>query len=142
MTLRRTVLRDANGTVHTVPSSEIKVVSNLTRDWAQVALNVNADYSEPSDRVIRLLQEVAAEVYSDQQFHELMVAEPEVPGVEKISGQDVEYLLTAKVRPGQQWKVSRELRRRIKECFARNNVKAHGAARIYVADPVKQQQES
>src|SRR5207253_308078 len=31
MTLRRTLLRDGDGTLHNVPNSEIKVVSNLTR---------------------------------------------------------------------------------------------------------------
>src|SRR5271169_4952115 len=44
MTVRRTVLRDGNGTVHNVPSGEIKVVSNLTRDWTQLAMNVSVAY--------------------------------------------------------------------------------------------------
>ena len=38
MTLRRTVLRGDDEAVHTVPSSQITLVSNLTRDWAQLAL--------------------------------------------------------------------------------------------------------
>ena len=52
MTLRRTVLRNDNGTLHTVPSSEIKVVSNLTRDWTQVPIHVSVAYGADSDRVI------------------------------------------------------------------------------------------
>ena len=32
MSLRRTVLRDDDGTIHVVPNSEIKIVSNATRD--------------------------------------------------------------------------------------------------------------
>src|SRR2546426_7805585 len=35
MTLRRTVLRDDDGTLHTIPNSQVQVVSNMTRDWAQ-----------------------------------------------------------------------------------------------------------
>ena len=58
MTLRRTVLRDDNGAVHTVPSSEIKVVSNLTRDWTQLSLHISVAYGADSDRVIGLLNEV------------------------------------------------------------------------------------
>jgi small conductance mechanosensitive channel len=45
MTLRKTVVRDANGTVHTVPNSEIKVVSNLTRDWAQISMHIAVYYN-------------------------------------------------------------------------------------------------
>src|ERR1051326_2631838 len=48
MTLRRTVLRDQDGAVHIIPNSEIKIVSNLTRDWAQVTLHVAGDYGEKS----------------------------------------------------------------------------------------------
>src|SRR5271169_393560 len=56
MTLRRTVLRDGDGTVHTVPSNEIKVVSNLTRDWTQVSLPISVAYVADSDRVIEILK--------------------------------------------------------------------------------------
>jgi small-conductance mechanosensitive channel len=137
MTLRKTVLRDANGTVHTVPSSEIKVVSNMTRDWAQVSLNVAVHYNEPSDKVQKLLGEVGAEIYNDAELRELLVAEPEVHGIERVLGQEVDYLVTAKVRPGHQYRLGRELRRRIKECFIKNGVKTPGPAKVYVADSTR-----
>src|SRR6185312_11698017 len=54
MTLRRTVLRDADGTVHTVPSSQITIVSNLTRDWTQLAMKISVSYKANSDTVIKL----------------------------------------------------------------------------------------
>jgi moderate conductance mechanosensitive channel len=135
MTLRRTIVRDANGTVHTVPNSEIKVVSNLTRDWAQVSMHIAVDYNESSDKITALLNEVGAELYNDPKFSELLVAQPEIPGIERVSGRDVDYLMLAKVKPGQQWAVSRELRRRIKDCFIKNNVQTPGPAKIYVAEP-------
>ena len=134
MTLRKTVLRDSNGTVHTVPNSEVHVVSNLTRDWAQISLHVSVDYGESSENVMRVLQEAGAEVYEDPAFTDLMVALPEVPGIERITGHQVDYLMLAKVKPGQQWVVSRELRRRIKDCLAKNNIQASGPAKIYVAE--------
>jgi small-conductance mechanosensitive channel len=137
MTLRKTVLRDANGTVHVIPNSEIKVVSNTTRDWSQVQLHVTADYSEPSDRVVELLREVALQTYTEPGFHELMVAEPEVPGIERVSGSEVDYLMLAKVLPGQQYKVSRELRRRVKESFEQNKVKTPGPPRILLDQGVR-----
>jgi small conductance mechanosensitive channel len=128
-------VRDANGTVHTVPNSEIKVVSNLTRDWAQVSMHIAVDYNESSDKITALLNEVGAELYNDPKFSELLVAQPEIPGIERVSGRDVDYLMLAKVKPGQQWAVSRELRRRIKDCFIKNNVQTPGPAKIYVAEP-------
>lgn len=123
MTLRKTVLRDANGTVHVVPNSEIKVSSNLTRDWSQVSLHITTAYDESSEKVTGLLREAALQVYTEPGLHELMVAEPEVHGIEKITGQEVGYLITLKVLPNQQYRVGRELRKKIKECFEKNGVK-------------------
>ena len=43
-TLRRTTLRDQDGTVHTVPNGEITVASNMTRVWARVIQDVQVVY--------------------------------------------------------------------------------------------------
>jgi small-conductance mechanosensitive channel len=134
MTLRRTALRDGDGSLHFIPNSEIKVVSNLTRDWTQVSLHVAVDYSEQSDRVIKLLREAALEVRNDPRFADVIVSEPEVPGIERVSGHEVVYLMLVKTRPGQHFAVSRELRRVIKECFEKNNIKMAAPPRIAVFD--------
>src|SRR5271167_1225745 len=107
MTLRRTVLRDDNGALHTVPSSEIKVVSNLTRDWTQLSLHISVAYGADSDRVMELLKEIGAEVANDPQYADKIVAQPEVPGIDKVSGGEVDYLMLVKTKPGAQLAVSR-----------------------------------
>ncbi len=134
MSLRKTILRDANGTLHSVPNSEIKIVSNLTRDWSQVSLTVAVDYSEASDRIIKLLQDVGEELRNDPSYAEVIVGDPEVPGIERVQGPEVDYLVLVKVRPGHQFAVSRELRRRIKDRFEQNKIKPGGPSRVYVTD--------
>jgi small-conductance mechanosensitive channel len=47
---------------------------------------------------------------------------------------EVDYLMLVRTLPGRRFAVARELRRRIKECFEKNNVKAGNPARIYVLD--------
>ena len=132
MTLRRTVLRDADGTVHTVPSNEIKVVSNLTRDWALINLHVSVAYGADSERVIGLLKQVGEAVTSDADFADMIVARPEVAGIEKVSGNEVDYLILVKTKPGAQYAVRRELRRRIKLCFEKNNIEPGDPSRVFV----------
>src|SRR5215471_6237222 len=68
MSLRNTVLRDDDGTVHIVPNSAIQIVSNTTRDWAQLPLRVVVAYSEPSDKIVKLLKEMGADVRHDEAF--------------------------------------------------------------------------
>jgi len=137
MTLRRTTLRDADGTVHIVPNSEIHVVSNLTRDWGQLSLMVAVDYGEDSNRVVELLKTIASEIYEDQTFRKVLVAEPEVLGIERVAGREVDYLMTAKAKPGQQYLIGRELRRRIKVLFEESNIKAGSPTMVYIADSGK-----
>lgn len=138
LTLRRTMLRDADGTVHMVPNSQMTIVSNLTRDWTQLTLHVAVDYKENSDRIVALLKEVATEVRNDPDFSGSIVADPEVPGIDRVSGDTVDYLLLVKTRPGQQYAVARQLRRKIKDCFEQQGIKPAGPNRLYVVgDPTQ-----
>ena len=134
MTLRRTVLRDGDGTVHTVPSSQISIVSNLTRDWTQVSLKVSVAYGADSDRVVELLKQVGDDLAHDPAFSSQIVANPEVPGIERVSGSEVDYLMLVKTRPGAQFAISRELRRRIKSCFEKNHIEPGNPNRMYVME--------
>ena len=137
MTIRRTVLRDGDGTVHNVPSSEIKVVSNLTRDWSQVAMSISVAYSADSERVIKLLQEVGEGLASDPAYSAMILAKPEVPGIEKVSGDSVDYLMLVKTKPGAQDNVRRELRRRVKASFEEHKIEPGNPNRVYVMDAAK-----
>jgi moderate conductance mechanosensitive channel len=134
MSMRRTVLRDDDGTVHTVPNSEIKIVSNATRDWAQAALRVVVAYSEPSDRIVSLLKQVGEDLRHDPAFANDMVGDVQVPGIDRVGPGEAEYLMLVKTRPNAQYGITRELRRRIKDCFTKNNVQSAGPGKVYVMD--------
>ena len=134
MSLRNTVLRDEDGTLHIVPNSSIQIVSNTTRDWSQLAMRVVVAYSEPSDRIVKLLTEVGEEVRHDPAYAEDVVSDIQVPGIDRVGNGEAEYLMLIRTRPNKQYAVSRELRRRIKACFEKNSVQAAGPGRLYVVD--------
>ena len=134
MTLRKTVLRDDDGTLHTVPNSNITIVSNTTRDWSKLAMRIVVAYSEASDRIMALLQEIAEEIRHDPAFTDDIVGEVELPGIDRVGAGEAEYLMLVKTRPGKQFAVSRELRRRIKQSFEKNKVQAGGPGRVYILD--------
>ena len=134
MSLRNTVLRDEDGTVHTVPNSAIQIVSNTTRDWSQLALRVTVAYSEPSDKIVGLLKQIGADLRTDETFSQDIVSDIDVPGIDRVGNGEAEYLVLIKTRPNKQYAVSREMRRRIKEVFEKNNVQSAGPGRIYVMD--------
>src|SRR3970282_1876949 len=55
ITLRRTLVRDQDGVLHSVPNGSISVVSNFTRDYAQVNLEVRVAYGEDLSRVAEVM---------------------------------------------------------------------------------------
>lgn len=122
MTLRVVVLRDVEGVVHIVPNGQITKVSNLTRSWSRVVLDIGVAYKEDPDRVIAVLRDVGRELWDDPEWRPLMLEQPEVPGVESFANSAVNIRMSAKTLPLKKWDVGRELRKRIKVRLDREGI--------------------
>lgn len=116
-TLRITKLRDGDGTLHIVPNSQVATVSNLSRDYSVASLPVSVNASENPDRVMTLLREIAASLRAEPLFRGIVLTDPDILGIDRISGQEVIYLVNLRVRATQRDPVLRELRRRILLAF-------------------------
>ena len=117
VSLRVTRLRDVNGTVWYVRNGEIIRVGNMSQNWARSVLDINVAYTEDLARVRRVLQEVAHDLWEDEDFKGLIIEEPEVWGVEAMTAEGVTVRVTLKTAPMEQWEVAREMRQRIKGRF-------------------------
>ena len=122
LTLRRTALRDTDGTLYSIPNSQIATVSNFSRDYSIATLPVSVDASANPDRVIALLGQVAQAVREDPAFKEIAIADPKILGVDKIEGRAVTYPVQIRVRANQRDGVLRELRRRIILAFEKDGI--------------------
>jgi small conductance mechanosensitive channel len=122
LSLRRTSVRDADGTLYIIPNSQIATVSNLSRDFAVATLNVNVDASANPDQVMDLLKKVATEVRNDPAFKEIALADPVVLGIDKIEGRAVTYPVQIRVRVNQRDGLLRELRRRVILAFEKEGI--------------------
>jgi moderate conductance mechanosensitive channel len=117
VSLRVTRLRDLNGTVWYVPNGEILRVGNMSQNWSRAVVDVNVAYREDLVRVQRVLREVAHDLWEDDDFHDLVIEEPEVTGVEVFGPESVTLRVLLKTAPMEQWGVARALRQRIKARF-------------------------
>jgi len=117
VSLRITRLRDVNGTVWYVPNGEIMRVGNMSQNWARTVLDINVSYGEDLARVRRVLQDVAHDLWEDEEYKFLIIEEPEVWGVESLGIDGVAVRVTLKTAPLEQWAVAREMRQRIKSRF-------------------------
>ncbi|WP_263365591.1 mechanosensitive ion channel family protein [Edaphobacter bradus] len=122
LSLRRTTLRDSDGTLYVVPNSQIATVSNLSRDYSIATLPVSVDASANPDKVMEVLKHLAAEVRSDPAFKQVAVADPDILGINDIRGREVIYQVNLRVRANQRDGVLRELRRRIILAFEKDGI--------------------
>jgi len=115
--LRRTVLRDTDGTVHSVPNGEIRVASNFTKEWSRVNMNVSVGYGEDLDHVIEVLNRVGKEMAEDPEWGPLMLETPKALMVDAFGDSGIALRIMGKTKPSRQWDVMGELRLRIKKAF-------------------------
>ncbi|HJX87120.1 MAG TPA: mechanosensitive ion channel family protein, partial [Gemmatimonadales bacterium] len=115
MTLRVVILRDIKGTIHIVPNSEIKVVSNMTRGWSRAVVDVGITYEEDIDRALAVVRDEAAQFSTDKNWGAQLDGPLEVPGIESLGDSAVVIRTLIKTQPGSQWTVAREFRRRLKK---------------------------
>jgi small-conductance mechanosensitive channel len=116
LSLRVTKLRDGDGTVY------IATVSNLSRDFAVGTLNISVDAREDPDRVIKVLQNLAVQVRKDEAFKDIVISDPNILGVDKISGYEVVYPINVRVMVNQRDGVMREIRRRVLLAFNKEKI--------------------
>jgi small-conductance mechanosensitive channel len=117
VSLRTTRLRDFDGVVWHVPNGEIKRVGNQSQQWARALVDIPVAYDTDVAIATNVIKRVADELWHDPDYAGLILAEPEVWGVEELAGDRLVLRLMAKTQPSEQWRVSRELRARIKAAF-------------------------
>lgn len=123
ITLRRTIIRDDDGVVHSVPNGSINVVSNHTRDYAQVNLQVRVSYGEDLGKVARVVDEVGVAMKADAALGDVLLEAVRVRGVESVGDGGVTITVSTRTRPASRWDVTSELRRRLAEAFLREGVR-------------------
>ena len=86
---------------------------NMSRDWSRVLVTVPLPRHADIEAAITMINRVSADMARDPKFAEMLIETPEVTGVENLGESDVEIRVSGRSLPVQQWKVERELRRRI-----------------------------
>jgi len=118
VTLRYVRLRNFDGHVIFVPNGEIKIVKNMTRDFAQAVIEVGVAYREELDEALDVMRQVGEEMREDPIFGPKIAADTEIIGVENLADSAVTIRCRLKVVPPiEQWNVRREFLKRLKKAY-------------------------
>jgi len=115
--LRRTVLRDLDGIVHSISNNEIKISSNFTKEYSRVNINIAVAYAEDLDRVIEVINNICQEMAKDPNWSKDFVSTPKVLRVDNLGDSGIDIKILGDTKPSRQWDVAGELRLRIKRVF-------------------------
>jgi small conductance mechanosensitive channel len=113
VTLRVTKIRTFDGDLVTIANGSLRQTVNLSRDWSRVLVNVPVPKDADLDDAIDMLNRIGSEISQDPAWAPLIMEQPTVSGVEDIGAETIDLRFVGRTLPAQQWKVARELRRRI-----------------------------
>lgn len=125
--LRRTLLRDEDGTVYSVPNSAIVVAGNHTRGYSGVYFTVGISYLADLQRAIEQVNLIGQTLASDERFARIVLEPPHTLRIDSLEDSYLNLRITGRVMPGAQAEVTSELRRRIIEEFDRQGIAYRGS---------------
>jgi small conductance mechanosensitive channel len=114
MSLRKTTVRDADGTLYIIPNSQITTVANQSVDYSVATVNVSVDFSANPDKVVELLKGIAMEIRGSEEFRDVFVADPQILGVDAIKGSELIFPVVFRTLATKQYAPVREFRRRVR----------------------------
>lgn len=122
ITLRMTTLRDLDGTVHHVPHGEIHTVSNLSKGFSRVNLNIGIAYDADLEHVIEVVNQVGKEMAEDPAWKDLILKAPAFLRVDDFADSAIMIKILGDTLPIKQWDVAGELRKRLKIAFDKEGI--------------------
>ena len=130
LTLRRTVLRNANGAIVTIPNSLVGQIANMSRDWSQAFVDVTVPSDELVGRALATLEKIAGDFRNDADWSPALLDGPRVLGVESLSLDGSILRLQVRTALNRKDDVARELRRRIKLGFEESRIPLRQAHQV------------
>ncbi len=115
--LRRTIIRDVDGNVHSVPNGKVELSTNMTKKFSRVNLDISVGYGEKLERVMETINLVCNEMAEDPKWKPDLISAPRVIRVNNLGESGIDIKVMGDTKPSRQWDVMGELRLRIKNTF-------------------------
>jgi small conductance mechanosensitive channel len=120
--LRRTILRDVSGTVHSVSNGEVRVSSNLTRVYAVLQVEIPVVPEVDIEQAIAITNRVGAEMYADPEWSTRLLEAPAYASIPAVSDLGVTLRAAGRVQGADRFAAASELRRRLLIAFAAEGI--------------------
>lgn len=141
ITLRKVQLRGADGTVYTVPYSEIKVIQNNTKDFSYFIIDQTISYRQDPAKLYEVMREVDEDLRADPNYADDILAPLEIWGLDRIENGNGVVKARIKTAPGKQWSVGREFNTRLKAAINEAGIEIGNPNKMFVVNETPTQPE-
>ncbi|WP_422732865.1 mechanosensitive ion channel family protein [Microbacterium limosum] len=117
VSVRITHVRDVNGTLWYVRNGEITRIGNMSQGWSRVIIDLAVPVDADIDQVESAMLDAAKALAKDPKWRTRVIEQPEVWGLESVSGDALVIRLVIKTRANAKDDVARELRVRLKRAI-------------------------
>ena len=124
VTLRKTILRDVHGVTHHITHGTVNRVSNYTKKLATARMDISVAYKEDLDHVMVVINNVGKQMAGESPWKENTLTTIQVVGTgpSNFAESGIEITVAGDTKPGAQWGMLREYRKRIRYAFDKEGI--------------------
>jgi len=111
--IRRTIIRDSTGTVHSISNGQIRTSSNLTRVFATMVVDVTIADAGQEEPAMAVIDEVGMAMAADPAWHDSLLETPRCTRVTALTEAGLTLRATARIRAAERWSAPSDFRRRL-----------------------------
>ncbi len=123
MTLRYIRLRDYDGFVHFIPNGQIRIVTNMGRDFSYATFDITLGYEVNFDKAIKLMQETSEKLRKSLTYKTRVLSDIEISGVDRLNESNLVIKARIKTQAMEHSNIKRENLRLMKQAFQKANIK-------------------
>jgi small conductance mechanosensitive channel len=122
ITLRSTIIRDNNGSVHYIPNGGIEHAINKTMGFSKVNLTIEVAATTDVDKLAGVINDVGVKMADEEKWKKRVMEPPHFLGIDSFSTATLAVSIVGKTQPTAQWSVTGELRRRLIVAFKKEGI--------------------
>jgi len=126
--VRRTVIRDNRGALHSISNGLIRRSTNLTRNYAIAMVHLEGIAEADVEQAIEILDRVGSELYLDEEWSPRLFEAPRYTGTTALRAGGATLRLSGRIRPDARIPVETELRRRVAVALAASGIEPNRPA--------------
>jgi small conductance mechanosensitive channel len=123
ITLRYVRLRDYDGFVHFIPNGQIRIVTNMGRDFSYATFDIALGYEVNLDKAIKLMQETSEKLRKSITYKAKVLSDIEISGVDRLNESNLIIKARIKTQAMENSNVKREYLRLMKLAFQKAKIK-------------------